>query len=284
MRETKEEGDSATGTQLLDRAVGVLRYLGDVGQQGASMASIGDALQLKQSTTHRIVTALQRHGLIDRELNTKRYRLGLALFAMGATAADGTGLRRMARPALVRLSAETHDTVFLMARAGLNAVCVDRQEGTYVLDSLTGYVGGQIPLGVGPASLAILAFLEDTEAQAIIKANASRYETYRGLSAERIRKALPRVRENGYAIDQDELVAGISAMAIPILPQGRDAVAAIAINMTSSRLPKERIPDLLALLQSEVRQIENAINPLEGHRIAPLDHRSVASVGKRAAE
>lgn len=190
----------------------------------------------------------------------------------------------MARPALVRLSAQTHDTVFLMARAGLNAVCVDRQEGTYVLDSLTGYVGGQIPLGVGPASLAILAFLEDTEAQAIIKANTSRYETYRGLSAERIRKALPRVREKGFAIDQDGLVAGISAMAVPILPQGRDAVAAIAINMTSSRLPNERIPDLLALLQPEVRQIENAVNPLEGHRIAPLDNRSVAGVAKGATE
>lgn len=274
MRETKEASDSATGTQLLDRAVGVLRYLGDVGQQGASMASIGEALQLKQSTAHRIVTALQRHGLIDRELHTKRYRLGLALFAMGATAADGTGLRRLARPALMRLSAASGDTVFLMARAGFNAVCVDRQEGTYILDSLTGYVGGQIPLGVGPASLAILAFLPIDEAEAIISANAARYEMYRGLSAERIRKALPQVREQGFAIDQDELVAGIAAMAIPILPQGRDAVAAIAINMTSPRLPKERVPELLASLRAEVRQIEEALNPLEGHRIAPLDRSS----------
>ncbi|MER8802275.1 IclR family transcriptional regulator [Mesorhizobium sp. M0520] len=271
MQETKEANDSATGTQLLDRAVAVLRYLGDVGQQGASMAAIGEALGLKQSTAHRIVTALQRHGLIDRELHTKRYRLGLTLFAMGATAADGTGLRRLARPALVRLSAETSDTLFLMARAGFNAVCVDRQEGTYFLDSLTGYVGGQIPLGVGPASLAILAFLPDDEAEAIVCANASRYDMYKGLSADRIRAALPQVREQGYAVDQDELVAGIAAMAIPILPQGRDAVAAIAINMTSPRLPPERLQQLLGLLRSEVRQIEEALNPLEGHRIAPLN-------------
>jgi DNA-binding IclR family transcriptional regulator len=52
------------------------------------MAEIGKAL-----TTDRIVTTLQRHGLVDRELHAKRYRLGLALFAMGGTAADGTGLR-----------------------------------------------------------------------------------------------------------------------------------------------------------------------------------------------
>lgn len=271
MQETKNANESATGTQLLDRAVAVLRYLGDVGQQGAALAAIGEALGLKQSTAHRIVTALQRHGLIDRELHTKRYRLGLTLFAMGATAADGTGLRRLARPALVRLSAETGDTLFLMARAGFNAVCVDRQEGTYFLDSLTGYVGGQIPLGVGPASLAILAFLPDDEAEAIINANANRYEMYKGLSADRIWAVLPQVREQGYAVDQDELVAGIAAMAIPILPQGRDAVAAVAINMTSPRLPPERLRQLLDLLRSEVRQIEEALNPLEGHRIAPLN-------------
>lgn len=271
MQETRESNDTATGTQLLDRAVAVLRFLGDVGQQGASMAEIGDALALKQSTAHRIVTALQRHGLVDREIHTKRYRLGLTLFAMGATAADGTGLRRLARPALVRLSAETGDTLFLMARAGFNAVCVDRQEGTYFLDSLTGYVGGQIPLGVGPASLAILAFLPEDEAEAIINANAGRYEMYKHLSANRIRKILPEVREQGYAVDQDELVAGIAAMAVPILPQGRDAVAAIAINMTSPRLPPQRLQELLTLLQKEVREIEDSLNPLEGHRVAPLN-------------
>lgn len=271
MQETNDASDNATGTQLLDRAVGILRFLGEVGQQGASMAAIGEALQLKQSTTHRIVTALQRHGLIDRELHTKRYRLGLALFAMGATAADGTGLRRLARPALVRLSAETGDTLFLMARAGLNAVCVDRQEGTYILDSLTGYVGGQIPLGVGPASLAILAFLPEEEADAVINANAARYELYQGLSAAGIRKALPQIRQQGFAVDQGELVDGISAFAVPILPRSRDAVAAIAINMTSPRLPPERLPQLLRLLREEVRQIEAALNPLEGHRIAPFE-------------
>ena len=102
-----KEEVAATGTQLLDRAVAILTYLGDVGQGGASMARIAEAMALKQPTVHRIVTALERHGLVDRERETKRYRLGLALFAMGAAAADGTGLRRLARPALMRLAART---------------------------------------------------------------------------------------------------------------------------------------------------------------------------------
>lgn len=254
---------SPTGTQLLDRSVAILKLLGEVGQAGASMATIGEAMGLKQPTVHRIVTALERHGLVDRERETKRYRLGLALFAMGAAAADGTGLRQVARPALMRVAAMTGDSVFLMARAGFNTVCVDRQQGSYVIDSLTGHIGGQIPMGVGPASQAILAFLPISEVDVILTTNAPLYKQFAALTAGSIKDNLTRIRSNGYALDQGDLVAGISAIAVPILPPGRDAIAAIAINLTSARLSAERIPELFTLLKKEVAEIETQLNPLE---------------------
>jgi DNA-binding IclR family transcriptional regulator len=257
------EIEQASGTQLLDRTVSVIKLLGEVGERGARLAEIAENLGLKTPTAHRIVTALERHGLIERERATKRYRLGLALFALGAKAADGTGLRKLCRPALLKLAAETGDTVFLMARSGFNVICVDRQEGAYMLDSLTGHVGGQIPMGVGPASQAILAFLPEEEAEAIIKANAPLFRRYNGLTAARVRNQLPQVRSQRYALDDGDLVAGISALAVPILPQGRDAVASIAINMTSTRLQEERVGDLIKLLHQQVASVEKTINPLE---------------------
>ncbi|MEN3376954.1 MAG: hypothetical protein V7604_2309 [Hyphomicrobiales bacterium] len=265
--QAKQSDDSeqpiVTGTQLLDRAVSILKQLGEAGERGAKMSAIAAALELKTSTAHRIIAALERHGLIEREHATKRYRLGLALFALGAAAADGTGLRKLCRPALLRLAAETGDTVFLMARSGLNTVCVDRQEGAYMLDSLTGHVGGQIPLGVGPASQAILAFLGEEEANAVIDANAPLYLKYNGLTAADVRARLPVVREQRFALDDGQLVAGISAFAVPILPPKRDAVASIAINMTSARLNPDRLRELVARLRHEIEAIERTINPLE---------------------
>jgi len=253
---------AATGTQLLDRAVAILKYLGETGQGGTSMAAIADELELKQPTVHRIVTALERHGLVDREQETKKYRLGLALFALGAKAADGTGLRQLARPALLRLAATTSDSVFLMARAGLTTVCVDRQQGSYVIDSLTGHVGGQIPMGIGPASQAILAYLPAAEIDVVLSANAPLYKKFGGFSARKIRETLQQIRANGYALDDGELVAGISSIAVPILPPGRDAIASIALNLTSPRLTPGRLPELVSLLTKEVREIETQLNPL----------------------
>lgn len=261
--ENKAEIDQSTGTQLLDRAVALLNHLGEVGEQGARAQEVAKALGLTASTAHRILAALQRHGLIEREATTKRFRLGLSLFTIGAKAADGTGLRRLCRPALSRIAAQTGDTVFLMARSGFNTVCVDRQEGSYVIGSLTGHIGGQVPLGVGSASQAILAFLPIEEAEIIIAANARLYEAYNGMNAAVVREQLPLVRERGYAIDQGHLVAGISAVALPILPLGRDVMAALTINMTSARLPTERIAELVLMLRQEVAAIERNINPLD---------------------
>jgi hypothetical protein len=120
----------------------------------------------------------------------------------------------------LRIAAETGDTIFLMARSGSNAVTVDRQEGTYMIASLTNNIGGQIPLGVGPAGEAILAFLPPDEIDAVLSVNANAYTAFNGLAASEVKTALPLIRERGYAIDEGRLVEGISALAVPINSSG----------------------------------------------------------------
>src|SRR5882724_258330 len=133
MAETKTD-DKATGTQLLDRAVAILNHLGEIGRQGARVSDIAETFGLTMTTAHRIIGGLERHRYVERNEETKRYRLGLALFALGAKAADTTGMRRVCHPGLMRIAADTGDTVFLMARNGFNTVCVDRQDGGYRID------------------------------------------------------------------------------------------------------------------------------------------------------
>ena len=250
-----EEAVTPSGTQLLDRAVAVIRHLAAAGEAGDRLGGIAEALGLNLSTAHRILGALERHSLVEREGATRSYRLGVALFALGAQAADGAGMRRLCRTALLRISAETQETVFLMVRSSLDAVCVDRVEGTYMIETLTRHVGGQIPLGVGSAGVSILAFLPGAEADVVLKANAERYQQF-GLSSEQIRSLLPEIQQNGYAVTWNWMIDGVSAVAMPIRPAGREVTAAIAINLTTARLTPDRLTTLVRLLQHEVTAIE----------------------------
>ncbi len=255
--------DKSTGTQLLDRAIAILDALGQAGHEGAKVGQLAKTIGLTMSTTHRIVASLERHGLIAKEESTKRYRLGLTFFVLGSRAADASGLRKIGHPSVLNIAAKTGDTAFLMAHNGFNAVCIDRQQGNYVIDSLSGGVGGQIPLGVGPASQAILAHLDSESIDAVLKANTSIYRRYAGLSSTKIRSRLSDIRDQGYAIDDGELVDGISALSVAIRPEGYEVTGSLAVNMTSARLTKKRQVELIELLNQEARKIEARINPLD---------------------
>jgi DNA-binding IclR family transcriptional regulator len=148
-----------------------------------------------------------------------------------------------------------------MARNGFNTVCVDRQDGGYRIDSLTGQVGGQIPLGVGPASQAILAMLPAKEAEIILSANRAHYARFNGLTVDQIRHELPVIRAHRFAVDDGKLVEGISAVAVPVVVANGDVAGAIAINMTSARLRNRRVEDLVGILRREIAEIEAKINP-----------------------
>ena len=262
MAEKKKEKDKVAGTQLLDRAVAILGHLSKGNHEGMKGSELAELLELNASTAHRIISALEQHGLIERDAATKRFRLGLKLFQLGAVAADHSGYRRLFRPALQRIAAKTGDSVFLMGRTGPNSICVDRQEGSYIIDSLTGRIGGRIPLGVGPASQCILAFLDDAEAESIIAANADQYARFNNLSSDEIRERLPEIRQKGYAFDHGRLVEGISAIAVPIQTSTRDAIGSIAVNMTSARLKDDRLDGIVQLLKSEVEAAQALTNPL----------------------
>ncbi|MGK7864775.1 IclR family transcriptional regulator [Falsiroseomonas sp. E2-1-a4] len=253
---TPPDGTAATsGIQVLDRVVRLLERLGEAGEGGEQLSRLATGLGLSASTVHRLLAALELHGWVDREDATRRHRLGTRLIALAGRAADGSGLRRLCRPALLRISAETQETTFLIVRSGLNAVVVDRQEGSYVIESLTQGIGGLLPLGIGSGSLAILACQPEAEVDAILAANATRYGEY-GTTAEAVRTSLSGIREQGFMLANGSLIQGLSVIAMPIRPAGRDVTAAIAINFITARLAPANRQAWLSLLTREVQSIE----------------------------
>lgn len=252
---------SSQGTQLIDRSVAILDLLSVAGPAGMTSTEIGEAAGLKAPTARRIIAALESHSLIERGAKW-RYRLGLRLLTLAAAASDRSGARDAARMSLMRLASETGDTAFLMVRQGFNTVCLDRQDGDYIIDTLTRQIGGEIPLGVAPASQAILAFLPVEEAELVLRHNAGRYGVFGNLTEEEIRTRLPTIRAQGFALDHGRLVEGISAVAVPIRATKHPVRASIAVNMTSARLPEKRVAEVVEALRREADLIVASLDPM----------------------
>jgi DNA-binding IclR family transcriptional regulator len=145
--------DSVSGVGVLDKAVGVLQALRDEGPLG--LAELQAATGLPRATAHRLVTALEEHGLARRDA-AGRFCLGFELIAMGRAAADAFPLGDIGRPLLTALRDETGESVQLFVREGDERRCVVSLQSTHGLRWIVPE-GARLPLGVGSAGKVLVA-------------------------------------------------------------------------------------------------------------------------------
>ena len=108
------------------------RILSTLAESGRSrLTEIAAAASLNKVTTLRILEVLTREGFVRREEASKTYTLGDQSMVLAASARNRDDLRARARPALVRLARHSSDTVLLSIRQGAEAVCIDRETGSF---------------------------------------------------------------------------------------------------------------------------------------------------------
>ncbi|WP_180355875.1 IclR family transcriptional regulator [Aliirhizobium smilacinae] len=248
------------GAQLLDRAVAILQAVRDAGPDGASLATLIEALELKQSTAHRILSSLEAHGLVDRDSRNKRYRIGATIVALAADAVDVTDLQEASRPALARLSAVTGETSFIAIALGLNAVCVERQTGKESVLPQWPLRGGIRPLGMDATGQALLAFLPTEQAEAALKANSHLFGIAGFPGEDVIRRQMADGQKDLFVLDRIATAEGETEIATPILNRKGFAVGALAIVVPSERLTKDGLEIITSVMIDEARQITDRLN------------------------
>ncbi len=256
-----EKSDSPAGSA--GRIFMLLRLLGEAGPDGIRLTDLAERAALPRPSVHRILRALGTEGVVAFDARTKRYTLGLALFLLAAKAGDVLGLRDLARPTLLRLTASLGETLVLLVHNGYDAVCIERSAGPLPIRTFTGDIGGRVPLGIGQGSVAILAFLPPAEQDEIIRHNLPRMRDYGGPDEASLRAELRQVREEGYCGGASGLIPGMAGLGTPILDAEGRAVAAISIGTTIDRLTPERRPIIAEMLKQEAAAISRRLNPFD---------------------
>jgi DNA-binding IclR family transcriptional regulator len=243
-----------SGTQSIERVVGMLRVVASRGRSGMRLGEVTAATGLPTSTCHRLLQRLESEGLLDRHPVTRKYFLGPLLHEFGLLARPRYRLAERCGPALSDLAERTQDTVYLSERRGPEAVCTARALGDYPVKALTLDVGIRRPLGVGVGGLAILCAMPREEADAVIAANAPLYAKLSMLDAERVQAAVRLGREQGFAFLDGPVVPGTAAVGIAF-PAGAP-VAAISVAAISARLDASRRVEVADELRRQVRRLE----------------------------
>lgn len=227
----------------LDRVVSILDLLGS-GNDSLSLAEICQRMELRKSTAHRALMALERTGLIERAAGN-RYRLGLKLYDMGSRAVEQIDLRSRLHPYLRKLALRVGETVHLGVLHKTRVVYIDKIEPINRRVCISSRTGTSNPVYSTSMGKAILAFLPAAEMAEIVSQIEFKSFTSKTLNNTReLMEAVDRVRRRGYAIDDEEMEIGTRCVGAPILDANQRAIAALSVSGSAVRLAAHCVPGI----------------------------------------
>jgi DNA-binding IclR family transcriptional regulator len=223
--------------QSIDRAVELLEAVA-AAREPETAPALADAAGLNRSTAWRILATLEHHGLVERDRDTNRYRLGFAVLRLAATAGHEP-LVRLAHPTLRRLADATGETVNLAIARRLELVYADQVQPRRVM--APNWLGHTVPLHATSTGKAFLAALPEDELEHLPA--LERFTDTTICDPQALRAELATVRERGFAVSHGELepaLWGVSAAAVDA--SGRPA-AVLSVWGVESRV-RERLGEL----------------------------------------
>lgn len=238
--------------QSLDRAVAVLDLLGE-SDTPLALADICQIMKVHKSTAHRSLMVLERSALIERT-HDNRFRLGLKLYELGNRAVEQIDLRERIMPHFRRLASKLGETVHLGVLQKTSVIYLDKFEPNRRV-CMTSKTGSTNPAYCTSMGKAMLAFLpEDVLQQTISRMRFIPYTPKTIRSREELLKSLERVRRRGYAIDDEEIEAGVRCVGAPVFDDNHYPIAAVSISGPSTRI---RVQNLASIAEQVMRCCED---------------------------
>lgn len=244
-----------TGTQAIDRAAELVTLVVRA-DRACSFADLVEQTGLAKSTGSRLLHALERHQLLERD--DDGFRPG-ALFAVYAARHEPiVELERVAAPVLRRVGELTGETVNLAIPRGQSVVQIAQVDSTFMLGAIN-WVGVDVPAHCTALGKVFYAF----DRIALPAAPLARRTPRSPRSTAQLNRELDRVRDLGYAVTRGELEPGLDAVAAPVRgPDGR-VVAALSVSGPDVRLA-DKLDELGRLLLTETATLSGLLGHQPG--------------------
>lgn len=225
-----------------------------------TLSDLSSAAALPKATAHRLARLLETVGLLHKDPITRRYVVGPSLVDLGLHALQSAPAHGERRHLLEQLSAKLDETVNLGILSGSDVVYLDRVEASWPL-RMDFKPGSRVPFHCTANGKLLAAW-----ARAAVRTRLLRPRTFPAFtpqtitSRDRLLREFAEIRRRGYAEDNEEFLAGVCCLAVPVRGRRGGVVAGLAVSAPSARFNLERarahLPDLLTAAQALGMQFE----------------------------
>ncbi len=252
--------------QSVDRALKLLDILIDK-KEAISLSEISEIAELNISTTHRLLNTLVQRGFVTQTEESSKYKLGYRLFEIAGILEDQINLKRIVRPYLEEIVEECNETANLVVLDGAEVVYIDQVESTNMM-RMFAQVGSKGPAHSLGSGKALLAYVDETKLDKLLAELELKQFTENTITEpEKLKEHLKEIREQGYAVDNEEMEEGVSCAAAPIRNRDGKVIAAISVSGPNIRIDQQFLQqELVPLVKKQSEKISRKLKELNIRR------------------
>jgi DNA-binding IclR family transcriptional regulator len=243
----------------VERALSILE-LAAASTDGLTNSQISHRLGLPKSSASYILRTLERRGYVRRDAESGRYHLGLKVLALGRHVLGGYEIGKLAQPVLRALVDRTRLTAHLAVLDRGEAVYIEKVEAPGFIRMDT-WVGRRMHVHSTSVGKALVGHLSTEEVEAIVREHGLAKRTPKTItSLSRFLADLAKVRQRGYAVDDEENSLGARCVAVPVFGPMGELEAALGVTGTTAQIEQASVPKFAELLKDAARRISRQLD------------------------
>lgn len=252
--------------QTIERVSQILDVLGQ-NPQGISLRDLSSKVNLPKGTTHRLLSSLSYLGYVRQDPKTRNYFLGFKLVELGNILLSQIDLRKEAEPFLRELAERTKETIHMVILDRNEVVYIDKVELDHNPSGLrmASRIGLRNPAHSSAVGKVLLSHLSEEALNQFLRGKGLSKRTENTITdAAQLKEHLKMVRNQGYAIDDEENEKGVRCVGAPIYDEAGNVVAAISISGPAFRVTRKVAHEIL---KKEVMETALKISLRLGYRV-----------------
>jgi IclR family KDG regulon transcriptional repressor len=225
----------------------------------ASLTDIAEVLGCDASTASRFAYTLEELGYLERDKETKLYRVSPQVYGLTVSLSGPRNIRKVSLPFMEDLRDRTGETVVLGIRDGAEMVVIEVVETRHALVP-RGWVGGRVPVYCSALGKATLIHLSKPDLVKLIDTiTFIPYTENTLVNRIDLLVELDLTRERGWSINREEYTRGVISVGAPIFSGRGEPAGAICIDVPKARLPDKRVIERIA---AEVKNTAEMISKI----------------------
>lgn len=243
--------------QSLDRGLRILEILSDNGEMG--ITELAEILKVDKSTVSRLMETLRYHDFVQVSKTTKKYRLGFRVLNLSKSLENNLNIIDIARPIIKGVAEELEQNIHLCAFNNTMAYVIDqvKRGGCYSMSATVGMIE---PMHASSVGKCILAYRrEELQMQMLNNMNFEKYTEKTIQTPEVLLEELKLIRQQGFAVDNEEVSEGVRCVAVPIFNFGNVVRYSIGISGSVTLMTESKMKLYIERLSRAAKRISREL-------------------------